>query len=623
MLAFSTLAAGQVSAPGFSSFAAVPAGGSASATLEVYNYSSVDTVLGVQATVNMPAGFTVVSAGAPQACIASSSILPGGVGITFSIPTLGPWGGCYPDFVVAAGVTGFFNANIDYSGSNFASGTTANAKFTGYLPASAGVSFSPNPVAPGSPSTLSLTISNPDTGHWLYVDDGDGGTVEVGLGSWASATVTGTSPAGCATDDSFGGAASLLGRAKVAGGPPYLYEDGGWYLGFVAELPPGTTCTITVDVVSSTEGTFSAPPYGWDLWLWYSPMVDWTGFSREIVLSPSPLVVRTATGPIVSFTPSRLDFGAIRGGASSGPLEATLTNTGTGPLGIADIQVLGRSHFGVTHNCLASLPPDGSCAFQVTFSAVDPGPYFGEVRVSTDAAGSPHVLGLSGSVIAVPIGTLGAGPAALAFEERVIGTTSAAQAVTITNTGDAPATVSAVGTTGDFAVQSSTCAVVQPRGTCTVLVVFRPTGTGTRGGQLQVASDASNPVLTVGLTGVGVPAPAPVVSLSPGALDFGQRVIGARSVLSSTLRNAGNAELVLGAFEVTGDFTATHDCPARLAAGQGCRIDVEFTASVPGRRTGAVRFGSNAAGSPHALGLAGTGCRLAVTGRSFALDCGR
>jgi hypothetical protein len=74
---------------------------------------------------------------------------------------------------------------------------------------------------------------------------------------------------------------------------------------------------------------------------------------------------------------------------------------------------------------------------------------------------------------------------------------------------------------------------------------------------------------------------------------------------------------------VTGDFTATHDCPARLAAGQGCRIDVEFTASVPGRRTGAVRFGSNAAGSPHALGLAGTGCRLAVTGRSFALDCGR
>jgi hypothetical protein len=156
-----------------------------------------------------------------------------------------------------------------------------------------------------------------------------------------------------------------------------------------------------------------------------------------------------------------------------------------------------------------------------------------------------------------------------------------------------------------------------------VQVTFKPTGTGTRTGQLQVASNAANPVLTVGLTGVGKPVPAPKVRLSATALDFGERILGAIATQTVTVTNAGDADLAFGDFSISGDFQLHNGCPATLVPAASCRLDVDFLAPVPGTRRGEVRFGSNAEGSPHSVSLIGRGCRLAVTGRSFSLDCGR
>jgi parallel beta-helix repeat protein len=99
--------------------------------------------------------------------------------------------------------------------------------------------------------------------------------------------------------------------------------------------------------------------------------------------------------------------------------------------------------------------------------------------------------------------TLAAGPASLTFASQAPGTTSAAQTVTVSNTGTAAATVSGVSVTGDFA-QTNTCGTsIAAGGSCTVSVTFRPTASGTRTGTLTVASDASDNPLTVALTGTG------------------------------------------------------------------------------------------------------------------------
>src|SRR5690242_15544921 len=98
--------------------------------------------------------------------------------------------------------------------------------------------------------------------------------------------------------------------------------------------------------------------------------------------------------------------------------------------------------------------------------------------------------------------SLSASPGSLTFGTQSLNTTSASQAVTVTNTGTASATVSGVSVTGDFG-QTTNCATVAAGASCTVNVSFRPTASGTRSGTLTVSSNATNSPTTVALTGTG------------------------------------------------------------------------------------------------------------------------
>jgi hypothetical protein len=90
---------------------------------------------------------------------------------------------------------------------------------------------------------------------------------------------------------------------------------------------------------------------------------------------------------------------------------------------------------------------------------------------------------------------------------QAVGTTSAAQAVTITNTGTADLHVSTVSTSGanagDFSASPSGCATVAPNGTCTISVKFTPSASGGRSATLNIASDAPSTPDQVSLSGTG------------------------------------------------------------------------------------------------------------------------
>ena len=76
--------------------------------------------------------------------------------------------------------------------------------------------------------------------------------------------------------------------------------------------------------------------------------------------------------------------------------------------------------------------------------------------------------------------TLAASPASLSYGSTTVGATSAAQTVTITNTGGASANVSGVTINGDFA-DTTTCGSTLAAGaSCTASVTFRPTAAGAR-----------------------------------------------------------------------------------------------------------------------------------------------
>jgi hypothetical protein len=100
--------------------------------------------------------------------------------------------------------------------------------------------------------------------------------------------------------------------------------------------------------------------------------------------------------------------------------------------------------------------------------------------------------------------TLSASPTSLAFGNQNTGTTSAAQNVTISNTGTAAASISSISTASPYA-QTNTCGTSLAAGaTCTASVTFAPTAAGSSTGSLTVASNASNSTLTVALSGSGI-----------------------------------------------------------------------------------------------------------------------
>ena len=103
-------------------------------------------------------------------------------------------------------------------------------------------------------------------------------------------------------------------------------------------------------------------------------------------------------------------------------------------------------------------------------------------------------------------GSLTASTSSLSFGDLASGSTSAAQAVTVTNPGDSAASVSSISVTGPF-TQTNTCgSSIAANGSCTVDVTFAPTSGGPLTGTLSVATSAPGSPLTVALSGTGVTA---------------------------------------------------------------------------------------------------------------------
>jgi Abnormal spindle-like microcephaly-assoc'd, ASPM-SPD-2-Hydin/Chitobiase/beta-hexosaminidase C-terminal domain len=100
-------------------------------------------------------------------------------------------------------------------------------------------------------------------------------------------------------------------------------------------------------------------------------------------------------------------------------------------------------------------------------------------------------------------------PANLDFGSVKRPATSAAQRVTLTNTGTAALTIARIAIAGanpgDFAIAATTCgATLAPAASCTVDVTFTPTARHTRSGTLTITDNAAGSPQSVALTGIGL-----------------------------------------------------------------------------------------------------------------------
>jgi hypothetical protein len=217
----------------------------------------------------------------------------------------------------------------------------------------------------------------------------------------------------------------------------------------------------------------------------------------------------------------------------------------------------------------------------VTYGAAPSDDYFGNPRKNNNSVdvGAVEFAAPTGPAIA----TITGGP--LSFGDVTIGTTSAAQTLTLSNTGGSNLTgITVVSSSARFTRSGGTCgATLASLNSCTITVVFSPNAAGPASGTLTVTANVPVTNSPVPLSGNGVR-----LLVTPTSLNF-LTILGTPSNQNVTIRNnapagGGNTgPLTVGISGVTGGVSLTvfaNTCPAGgLAPGASCTVTVRFQAS--------------------------------------------
>jgi hypothetical protein len=354
--------------------------------------------------------------------------------------------------------------------------------------------------------------------------------------------------------------------------------------------------------------------------------------------------------PVVRTFPSRVVFGPQGVGTTSASQFVEITNDGDLDLYFDNFQTIGdfavvSNYYGYGYaaapvdgpkiaysrlgGCRSSLAVGSTCVAEVTFTPTAVGERNGSLYVRSyiydytygDYFYKTTRVGLVGTGEGVPVRPLST-PGTISFPEQYFGTQSEPIDFTITNTGPDPLEILEIVPTGDFSATDD-CAVLGPGESCRVDTRFRPGAVGFISGQAVIRTIPDTGEYVVNLIGNGISNPFPVLLLSKGAVGYGNSLMGVANTVPVTLTSAGQVPLNLNKFYSLGDFFQTNDCPAVLAPGLKCTINIGFLPSVLGPRRGEVGIESNAFGSPSLVNLTGTACKFfAVAGsRTRTLQC--
>ena len=233
---------------------------------------------------------------------------------------------------------------------------------------------------------------------------------------------------------------------------------------------------------------------------------------------------------------------------------------------------------------------------------------------SNHAASVSSTTSLTGTGSQGPVVTLS--PSSLTFPSTKVGSVSANQTVTVTNTGTATLNISGMNSTGtnaaSFYVPSRTCGTSLAAGAnCTLSIGFRPKASGTITGAISIADNAGNSPQIISVTGTGVA--SPVVKFSSGTITFPSTDVGATSATQTvTLTNTGDATLTVNYLiskgtDASSFFDPSNTCGTSVAAGASCTITIAFRPKAVGALTGTIYVNDNAAGGEQGVNVSGTG----------------
>jgi HYDIN/CFA65/VesB family protein len=400
-----------------------------------------------------------------------------------------------------------------------------------------------------------------------------------------------------------------------------------------AEIAPGVTCDVRVQVVPSRVGMVQGTLH-----------VSSPGAGDTILpvtangLQPGALVVQPAAGHFE-------DFGGVQVGT---PAEATFTvsNPGTTPSGALSF-AFNRPEFaprpaapGECTPGVTDLASGESCNVRVAFIPVERGSLEATFSVGSVAAGSRSLTLRGRGLVPAVLGV----PAALLDFGGVVPGDTASLDFEVENRGDGALTLASAqlspANLGVFRIADSSCGegvVLSAGQRCRIQLDYRPVTEGQpSAGELLLSAQGGNPSERIALQGVALTRGNLVVeALQSGQEDFGDVLIGDRD--SRVFRVSNPAQQASGALTLAGrngfEVQPLSDAGAcvlgvtQLANGQSCTVQVTFAPTARGVKVGALTVDSPLAGAK-SLALRGRGIAPGVleadTGSDEAvLDFGR
>jgi len=308
----------------------------------------------------------------------------------------------------------------------------------------------------------------------------------------------------------------------------------------------------------------------------------------------------------LSPNPDSLNFGSVQVGNNQ-VLPETLTNSGGSSVTVTQVSPTGTG-FSVSGLSLPlTLAAGQSQGFNVTFTPTSAGSSNGNLAIISNASNSTLNVSLSGNGLSA--GSLAPSPSSLSFGSVQVGNNQQLSE-TLTNTGgvNVNITQATVAGTGFSMNGLNPPLVLTPGQHYTFTVTFTPPSPGTDSGNVSIVSNASNPNLSVPLSGTGAPVPQGTLAVAPTSMAFGNVIVGTNAQLTGTLTASGESVTVSSdilngpAFAVSGI-----SFPVTIPAGQQAQFTVTFTPSATGAASGSVSFTSNAANSPTIETFTGTG----------------
>jgi hypothetical protein len=345
--------------------------------------------------------------------------------------------------------------------------------------------------------------------------------------------------------------------------------------------------------------------------------------------------------PLISFTPSQLNFEEQDVGTQTQTQVIEIENIGAVPVTFERVELAGPASrdFQATENCTGlPIQPGVTCTIEAVFAPTAVSDRAASLVIQSNTSDRPWVVPLRGfgnesAATGSPeqgfgsAATLGVNPDSVDFGElRVAGANVAPQRVTETitlnNPGSAPIALQELSLGGqnvdDF--QSSTnCTnyTVAPNSSCIVEITFAPGAAGERVADLRIVSNAPNGIVSVRLGGTGVNAipRVPRITLSPDELTFDAQETDPNGKII-TIRNDGAIDLRVGNIAIAGNdpnyfALATRDNSINcantvLAPGERCDVAIAFRGS-GSDRTAELTVASNAPNRIPGVQLIGRG----------------